>query len=481
MVVAKEVGNPFNLIDITRKDAWDFSDIMAGNTKVFLGHNRAATRGTVKRNNSHPFLFESVMGMHNGTLIPSSQYKLTHHKKFDTDSEAIIAELETEGVEATIPKLEGAYALVWYDSRDNTVNFIRNKERSLYYIFDEDEKQLFWSSEWEHLASATNQIKMKDKGLRLLPENMHLSWTVPNSNEKFGEPTTVKREGFVPVPFTRGSNIYGDEWDEATKGWKPKKDQTGNNIKHTYHSSNSNKSGHSGITDEFPHFDQTLHMYKKWDGKRNNGCWVYSETYGGDYVPLFEAHERKDVKALLEGDKKTELVIVPENPLPVTNDMALYKENLKERRFQSVAGEVLTNKFPVIFKADNVKVIFNTKDKSYITYKFEGFKPEEGWIREETKICPMIVPFTMMDISARHEFKHKKHGKNKIPMYKGFKGDLLVQASFEALMKSGCMECDRIPVWGNKVQFLSHKEFLCEHCIRDSELVSGWKQVVNGV
>jgi predicted glutamine amidotransferase len=101
--------------------------------KCMLGHNRAATQGKVNALNAHPFTHGHITMMHNGTL--TSSYGVG--SKFDVDSENICyslslcdSEQETKDL---LEKLDGAYALVWYNSKDKTVNFARNEERPLHW------------------------------------------------------------------------------------------------------------------------------------------------------------------------------------------------------------------------------------------------------------------------------------------------------------------------------------------------------------
>lgn len=120
---------------------YDFLDLRSANRFLtdasdcvaVMGHNRAATKGGVNSNNAHPFEHGSVTMMHNGTL--TSMYGL--QGKFDVDSEAICYTLSVvEGDKATKKLLEdltGAFALVWHDSRDNSLNFARNEERPFCY------------------------------------------------------------------------------------------------------------------------------------------------------------------------------------------------------------------------------------------------------------------------------------------------------------------------------------------------------------
>src|SRR3546814_3133548 len=100
---------------------------------AFVGHNRFATKGKVNDLNAHPFHYGNIVGAHNGTLEKSSWDALDKKLGEDTDvdSQAIIKSIATFGIEETVPLLQGAWALVWFDMEAQTLNFLRKDERPL--------------------------------------------------------------------------------------------------------------------------------------------------------------------------------------------------------------------------------------------------------------------------------------------------------------------------------------------------------------
>lgn len=132
--------------------------------QILIGHNRYATLGGITADNAHPFNHGNIYGVHNGTLTYSGQKNVDPDNKFGTDSEAIMYQLDKIGLVETYKKLIGAWALVWYDKSEKRVNFIRNKERPLYYAISEDGKMLFWASEdWMiDQACYTHGIKLRE-------------------------------------------------------------------------------------------------------------------------------------------------------------------------------------------------------------------------------------------------------------------------------------------------------------------------------
>lgn len=112
-------------------------------TKALFGHCRARTVGENKFENAHPFEFDRIIGMHNGTLNGSYEGKA----EFETDSEAIFKHINDVGVEAAIPELQGAWALTWFDKQNSTINFLRNNLRDLWLANEKHTDTIFWASE----------------------------------------------------------------------------------------------------------------------------------------------------------------------------------------------------------------------------------------------------------------------------------------------------------------------------------------------
>lgn len=175
-VVVKKLGTPWDL-----EDSKEYSSAAAGFQRVLMGHNRYATKGRVSARNAHPFEFEHIIGAHNGTL--TTQHQLDDHNKFEVDSENLYYHMNRNGVYDTIPKLNGAFALVWYDKRDKTINFVRNKERTFYYAFTKDRKTIFWASEDWMLEVALGKNGIKYDDIVELPTLMHRSLVIENAQQ----------------------------------------------------------------------------------------------------------------------------------------------------------------------------------------------------------------------------------------------------------------------------------------------------------
>jgi hypothetical protein len=154
--IVKAVGNPYELMDLKV-----FDKKCNRANKVALGHNRFATQGLVTRRNAHPFEFEHVVGAHNGTI--TNKYKMLDQQYFTVDSENLFHMINETTIDETLPQLEGAWSLVYWDKRENHLHFIRNKERPMWIATSEDDKSIMWASEdWMiHIAAGRNNLKMR--------------------------------------------------------------------------------------------------------------------------------------------------------------------------------------------------------------------------------------------------------------------------------------------------------------------------------
>lgn len=193
--------------------------------RVLMGHNRFATVGGINKWNAHPFDTNDVVGAHNGTI--RNLHVLKHRALYDTDSEALLDEIGEDGIENVLPKVEGAWALTFFDKDTNKLCFIRNKERPLYYAFSENRRQMFWASEAIMLRFVFVRHGIKTGEITQFPEDQLHVFTMPKLVvDAIAEPDIREIKGReVPpaTPFPSGS--VGEvktqaEYEEWKKKWK---------------------------------------------------------------------------------------------------------------------------------------------------------------------------------------------------------------------------------------------------------------------
>lgn len=213
--VVKEVGNPFNLIESGKYEAQ-----LKKQHRAIIGHNRYATTGAVNRANAHPFVFDTLIGVHNGTL--ASKWKLPNHMDFKVDSQALFNTIEEDGLKRAIAPLGGmgnAWSLVWWDMLDSTLNFLRNKERPMFMARTDDGKQLYWASEQWMLSVALNRCGVKHGEVFSTDEDTHYSVHIDNKGVMHKPRVeVVKADEIVHVPVVKQQDYRKPPHVNMTKG-----------------------------------------------------------------------------------------------------------------------------------------------------------------------------------------------------------------------------------------------------------------------
>ena len=212
VTTVKIASHPLDIFDMKKFAA----ALNAHRSSAFLGHNRFATKGAVNSHNAHPYTFDHITGAHNGTLDKASWVALEKAlgEEFEVDSMAIIAGIARLGLDQTISLLQGAWALVWFDSNNNSLNFLRNKERTFWFCYNDDFDKVFWASEHHTIAAAVGmsvnydyKINKNEEGFTYFAtkENWHYRFDLEKlraGSKERPKPTVKKIEGKEPAPVT---------------------------------------------------------------------------------------------------------------------------------------------------------------------------------------------------------------------------------------------------------------------------------------
>lgn len=169
---------------------------LRGSTKVLMGHNRAATMGSITTRNSHPFVAGDIILCHNGTLRDWSN--LPDGQNFDVDSEAIAHSINEIGVEDTVSRLDGAFALTWLDMSNLTFNMIRNTQRPLCLRTNDLDNRAVWASESEMLSWILKRKNLDYTFKNEWEVEPGMLFTFPLDQTKIADFSTEKLKLYIP-------------------------------------------------------------------------------------------------------------------------------------------------------------------------------------------------------------------------------------------------------------------------------------------
>lgn len=166
----------------------------------FMAHTRAATKGNITNDNAHPFEFDNIIGMHNGTLVDK---KYQHPTK--TDSELLLEDINERGVIPVLKELDpvSAYALVIFDKNTGRFTFTRNIQRKLYACFCRNRSVMYWASEDSMLEfifkrNDESMLLPQDKESSLVYFKPHHVYTTCPSDIKAGDNAVWTIDEFTP-------------------------------------------------------------------------------------------------------------------------------------------------------------------------------------------------------------------------------------------------------------------------------------------
>lgn len=215
----------------------DFFKLTKAPLTCLMGHARLPTSGGYDDDAAHPHMSGSITGMHNGTITKVADRVITSK---DCDSKILFESIATKGVKDTIENTVGAYALTYFDTKDNTVNFIRNDKRTLYFGKPpEVTDTVFWASEANFLRFIIGRYYPTGASViyRTKPDMLYKFSARPKMvnliadswmeiKQRTGAPVTVtppflhRTQAMLPAPTTQSNGCSGTD---------PTKEQTYDN------------------------------------------------------------------------------------------------------------------------------------------------------------------------------------------------------------------------------------------------------------
>lgn len=245
-----------------------------GMTKIIAGHARAATKGEITVKNAHPFAHGDIIGMHNGTIHGSFK----NSKDFGTDSEALLYNISQVGIKEALEEANSsattiAYALVWVDLKEHTLNFIRNADRPLVFAQPENKDVLYWNSEAYPMGYVLSRGSSRKWNTKPLDLDMHYCWDISKGPTVSPVETEIKPK---PKTYPSYGGFGAHEWGEYSR-WAEKREEAKRSIPEKFPKISGEKLDLSYLkqysaskhTDFYRYFDSiSLRWFSEWGHQR---------------------------------------------------------------------------------------------------------------------------------------------------------------------------------------------------------------------
>lgn len=176
----------------------ELEDLFRPSCSLAIGHARWPTKGGTDEKALHPHRHGHIVGVHNGTLWRAAGQEV----KEESDSSLFFKAVAEMGIREAIRETRGAYAFIWINEEEGTVNFLRNSQRTLFFKnvgYNKNIQTLYWASEASMLNFVFDRsFKGNNSWDTFMPEDVLISYPIKPGH--IIRPVAVERD-FKPDPF----------------------------------------------------------------------------------------------------------------------------------------------------------------------------------------------------------------------------------------------------------------------------------------
>lgn len=363
---------------------------------IMIGHNRAATKGRVKDDTSHPFQINGITLVHNGTVYGHS--KLPDGNKFTVDSEAITHSIAKIGPEETIKQLDGAFTLVWYNENDNTLNMVRNEERPFAFAKVKYRDTILMASEAHMLQWLAVRNKMQLEKIILPKPGQLFSWVVDKEvNKEWWNPQSIKKVEIRPKKIWNGYSNYA--WSDEESYYNRNR------------SSNTSKGNQKGFKNSNRGLTQPAERQLKKLGINKDDIITLRNA---EFIPYH---------AVSTGIPRFGRIVL-EDPDIYPEIKRIEINGVNEKTWnEKKDGEVVSSTIQSLINVNGIVTLFlNKEDLCFFPDDFDDIEDDEG---EEDEIEDFEDP-SKIDLNS---------------LIKGPHGRLITEKAWDNLTKDGCAHC----------------------------------------
>jgi hypothetical protein len=179
------------------KGGQDYLSWCLTNGAHLFGHGRYATSGKISVENAHPFQEGDWILVHNGS-VRGGGLKTGGVGEPEVDSHALCVRINEVGLKEALQSIDGAFAIIAYNTKERKVYAARNKERPLHYF--RQGKHAYLASTYAGLQfSLQDNGKFLDDKMKYIEELKADSLYVLTENG-FEEADSVKKLPPPPPP-----------------------------------------------------------------------------------------------------------------------------------------------------------------------------------------------------------------------------------------------------------------------------------------